>query len=126
MILKPPARGKQLPLHGNLIRDSAVERQALQTYAGQAFFGGTGPVGKTCGGCSFWDGKPTSRAAICLMHKRMRDGRAGPIVPRQAAACKYFEMRPEPDAAESPPESTAADQGDDDRPPWDEDEKNPE
>jgi hypothetical protein len=77
-----------------LRRDSAVERQALRSVAGMAYFAGTGPIAKTCGQCPFWAGKPSSDAAICLKYKRMMDGRQGPPVPREMDACKYFEERP--------------------------------
>jgi hypothetical protein len=85
------ARGQLLPVHPFLLR-TAEERVAhLNTYAGMAHFAGSGPAGKTCGECNHWFGQPLAGQAICVMFKRLMRGRAGPKVPRQASACRYFE-----------------------------------
>jgi hypothetical protein len=43
----------------------------------------------TCGGCAFWaDG--TQHRRRCGKYTAMMNGRPGPLVPREARACKYF------------------------------------
>jgi hypothetical protein len=79
-----------LPIHPHLVRDSE-DRQALETFRGQASFAGSGPTGKVCGQCRHWLGLRHSKSAICVEHKRLMSGREGPKIPANAGACKYFD-----------------------------------
>ena len=56
-----------------------------QTFCGMAYFAGTGPEGKTCGVCVYWQGKP--QAKCCVKFPQAKGGR----IPSYAAACKYFD-----------------------------------
>ena len=77
---------------------------------GMAFFAGTGPAGKTCGGCKFrgyrresqkgrWSEQEqaivhkTYRVQKCAQFKKM-SGHHGPDVATDYPCCKYFEPRP--------------------------------
>jgi hypothetical protein len=84
--------GTLLPIHQGLIRN-AEERRALETYCGQAFFAGSGPAGRCCIECLHWLGKPTTKAAICVQHRRLTGKRRSSKVPASAKACKYFAER---------------------------------
>jgi len=77
---------------------------------GMAYFAGTGPLGKTCGGCwhrgmfrtarrGFWnnqkqdfDAPKSYRYAGCAMFKALT-GEYGPAISADNHACKYFEAK---------------------------------
>jgi hypothetical protein len=66
------------------------------TYKGMAYFGGTGPRGKTCGQCRFWLRKEAKKhAAACSKYSEMKQGEKGERFPDVARACKYFEQHDE-------------------------------
>jgi hypothetical protein len=87
-------RVRRLPMTHGL---TAVNQQAASTFVGMAHFAGTGPVGGTCGQCSFWgDGNQPERFAkdrmkprTCLKHRQLT-GREGAAVPHYAGACRHF------------------------------------
>jgi hypothetical protein len=72
---------------------------ATRTHMGQAHFAGTGPSGKTCRECVYYDGKGrallyyrvdgTLKAGYC--HYNI-PGKASGRFPHYAAACKMFEQ----------------------------------
>jgi hypothetical protein len=79
------------------------------TPPGMAFTIGSGPTGKTCRGCSFWDhdGKPQYFAlggkyggeikpSPCAMYRRLSAGQEGTPVEHWNDACKYFQENPSP------------------------------
>jgi hypothetical protein len=83
------------------------------THEGQAHAAGSGPTGRTCKEClhwgapggaprhSYWSGGskhgPRLKPHNCGKYRSLMRGVAGPEVPHDAKACKYFEQ------AESPP-----------------------
>lgn len=77
--------------------DLAFAQQRAETKPGQAFWGGTGPAGKTCRGCARWefDGYMASsgllKDAPCGKYRALMHGQQGDRVPHFARACKYFE-----------------------------------
>ena len=72
---------------------------AQATLPGQAYFGGTGPFGATCGGCRHCVTKtPETRALFCDRHREMAR-RWGAQIRRDALACKYYEPKPARPAA---------------------------
>lgn len=77
---------------------------------GMAFFAGTGPAGKTCGGCKYRGLARESRKATysersqqfvhksyrttqCAMFKKLSGGTFGTPVKKYYPACKYFEAK---------------------------------
>jgi len=73
-----------------------LERLRRQTREGQAYWGGTGPAGQTCGACVWWRfGEHHHRRAYCHKYAAMTGKRSVPAVPGGALACKYFEKRGE-------------------------------
>jgi hypothetical protein len=86
-----PAKGTLLKRHPFLHRDTALERQALGSFAGQAHFA-TGP--HCCGECRCWMGREVNSVAVCARFTQLMGGRRGPKVPRHAASCHYFEPKP--------------------------------
>lgn len=64
--------------------------QAAVTHRGQAHFAGTGPAGAICGSCSHYGGGKENGRQPC---RKFRDltGKTGPVLPKDASACKYFE-----------------------------------
>lgn len=70
--------------------ESDFHTQAAITHRGQAHFAGTGPAGMTCAKCTLHGHKGRCEAFKRLMQK------AGPQVPADAAACKYFEPHGKP------------------------------
>jgi hypothetical protein len=85
--------------------DLEAQRRA-STYAGMAYFAGTGQPGQTCRGCTHWltEGwkpdkkhmKGTLKDSPCEVYVNMKPGRNPPKVPHNAWACKYFEPREQP------------------------------
>lgn len=81
--------------------DLVLARQRAETKPGQAFWGGTGPEGKTCRGCARWefDGYMASsgllKDAPCGKYRALMHGQQGDRVPHFAKACKYFEQATE-------------------------------
>jgi hypothetical protein len=83
--------------------DPAAAQRHLATYAGQAFFAGTGPAGRTCGQCMRWlfhgfDKWGFANSSKCSKTEEMSPRHAVPV-PYAAGACKYFEENPSPPAA---------------------------
>lgn len=82
-----------------------LEAARLRTWPGQAHFAGSGPSGETCRTCASWgegsydpgyysrNGKHGGvlKPRPCGRYMAMMSGDAGPAVPHDAAACKYFE-----------------------------------
>jgi hypothetical protein len=62
---------------------------------GMAHFAGTGPKGKTCGGCKFWTHR-TANFYGCDKYKELMRGKAGKPIRGSLPACKYFEQKPQP------------------------------
>ena len=73
-----------------------VRRKAAMTHKGMAHFAGTGPAGKHCRECVFW--QKTGRwfgsgpaPARCGKFQQLTR-RPGPSVPHNAHACRHFEL----------------------------------
>jgi hypothetical protein len=78
-----------------------LDHQINTTHAGQAHFANTGPFGATCGECAFLgyhrqhrnangdNVKATHHGGCAKFHELT--GKHGPVVPKDAAACKYFQ-----------------------------------
>lgn len=85
---------------------------AQQTHEGQAHFGGSGPLGRTCRECGFWQktgsftAKGGPRALSC---RKFQDllflTKAGPRVPHSAHACRFFSLTESPQPLERPQRS---------------------
>jgi hypothetical protein len=82
------------------------DRLSSSSFAGMAHFAGTGPAGRTCRECRFWqhtphdyrskDGKYRGLIKSCACGKyKSLTGRVGAPVPDDAAACKYFQFNPD-------------------------------
>jgi hypothetical protein len=81
----------------------ALAAMMRATYAGQAHWAGSGPVGKTCGQCAFLgyfkqhysasgDLVGSERTRGCKRYHELT-GIHGPAVPAVASACRHFEPR---------------------------------
>ncbi len=73
------------------------------TMPGMAHFALTGPEGKTCRECFFWQPQPrapdfeppilrNSGKRTCRQYKNLMRGKSGNAVPHDAPACRYFEQ----------------------------------
>lgn len=77
--------------------NQTLAQQRADTKPGQAFWGGTGPAGKTCRSCTRWTGgdymagSGLLRDAACGKYTSMMNGAEGARVPHYAKACKYYE-----------------------------------
>ncbi len=92
-----------LSISAQLTKGYGNEDAIRKTFGGMAHFAGTGPEGKTCRECRFWNyqrdgyhaksGKHANmiKAQRCMRYTQMSQGKAGEAVPAQAMACKYFE-----------------------------------
>jgi hypothetical protein len=60
-----------IPHHPNLFRDPGESRRLMDTVPGQAFFGGTGPAGMTCGSCGFWQLEEEKKGRRCHQFRRL-------------------------------------------------------
>jgi hypothetical protein len=75
-----------------------LARHRAETKPGQAYWGGTGPEGKTCRTCARWEadgymaGSGLLRDALCGKYRALMHGQQGDRVPHFAKACKYFEQ----------------------------------
>lgn len=92
--------------------DSNLERQRDQTWPGMAHFAGTGIARFTCRQCGHWTGcgvesgyHPANgkfsgliKPRPCEKYATMMGVVAGPAVPHDARACKYFVENPAPPA----------------------------
>jgi hypothetical protein len=79
------------------------DRVCRNSFAGMAHFAETGPAGRTCRECRFWQHTPYDyhsrvgkyhgliKPCACGKYKSLT-GRAGARVPDDAAACKYFQF----------------------------------
>lgn len=97
----------------NLTLGAENERAILETFPGMAHIAGSGPTGKTCGGCKRWaeDG-PQYYASGALkpdrcgkFHAMMRDAAwvsTARSVPHTAAACMFFDERTTPVPIKNP------------------------
>ena len=79
-----------------------IEQAHKQTQPGMAFWAGSGPEGRRCSGCQFFnsEGKYASGGRMgqvkpgpCLKYKAMMR-RLGPKIAADNRACKYFESTP--------------------------------
>jgi len=88
--------------------DDKLAKQVRRTHAGMAHWAGTGPRGKTCRECKFWefDGYLVSTAQLksttCGKYAAMMGGHDGPRVPHHAPSCKYFQGLTDPPAIYDP------------------------
>lgn len=93
--------------------DLAFAQKRKDTFSGMAFWGGTGPTGKTCRECRLWhaDGYMASsgllKDSICDKYKSLTHGTEGLRVPHYAKACKYFDQAAEVRPLEKPRDSVA-------------------
>jgi len=82
---------------------SDLEHQISATHRGQAYFANSGPFGATCGDCIFLgyerpvrnrngDTVRMVRHGGCKKYQELTNKR-GPVVPADAAACRYFERK---------------------------------
>jgi hypothetical protein len=89
----------------HLTKGFSNEDQIRRTFAGMAHFAGTGPAGKTCRECVFWNWSRegyygqkkfggTLKPQRCLRYSQLSNGRQGETIPSNAQACKYFEPAP--------------------------------
>jgi hypothetical protein len=69
-----------------------LAQQIRQTFAGMAHWAGTGPRGKHCNECQFWDHPRTKQRYACHRFFELT-GRHGPRVPAGAVACRHFQSR---------------------------------
>jgi hypothetical protein len=83
--------------------DDALAHQIRTTHPGQAHFANSGPFGATCGDCVFLgyhrqirnksgDTVKTVHRGGCKKSYELT-GNHGPVVPADAAACRYFERK---------------------------------
>ena len=78
--------------HQRRLTDAGVSRQTLaNTQQGQAYFGGTGPDGKTCRECFHWLGAESHRKVDGWLRKAACGKGTGKVIGHDALACKYFE-----------------------------------
>jgi len=81
----------------------ALEQQIRSTHQGQAYFGGSGPFGATCGECihlgyfrqhrnKAGDTIKSTHASGCAKFYEFTH-KHGPAVPAHAPACRYFERK---------------------------------
>lgn len=75
--------------------DEKQAQQLVDTVPGMAHFAGTGPTGKICRGCVFWqdltdDGK--WKRDRCEKYRQLTQ-RVGEKIPAGTKACKYFESK---------------------------------
>ena len=87
-------------------RDFAIA--VANTPPGMAFTAGSGPQGKHCHACIFWEHKegdyfaPSGKhggeikPATCAKYRRLTAGQTGAPVEHWSDACKYFEENPTP------------------------------
>lgn len=85
------------------LTSAPVDALARQSHPGQAHFAGTGPHGKTCRECVFWNhvtydyrsksGKWRGLIlpANCKKYQQITQ-KVGDKIPDDAAACKYFDQ----------------------------------
>ena len=94
-----------------LTRTGQGDADAALTYEGMAHFANTGPAGKTCGDCRFFDYQQAKgyqsehsdhalTKAPCLKAREISTGTARrkvkyPDIPARAFACRYFVQRRE-------------------------------
>lgn len=70
--------------------ESDFHTQAAITHRGQAHFAGTGPAGMTFGSCVLYGGGKGNRRQPCRKFRELT-GKAGPLLPKDAQSCKYYE-----------------------------------
>lgn len=81
-----------LKIDEHLVREDA-SRVAFRTHQGQAYFGGTGPAGKSCKDCLLLNKSPRStKYGNCSKYSELMNGDPAPQIPLSAHACKYFEQ----------------------------------
>lgn len=75
--------------------DPAFAQKPRRTVPGMAFFAGTGPVGETCGTCSYLTEsiRRGQRIDRCPKFTELMQGKAGDSVPKSTPACRYFRPR---------------------------------
>lgn len=88
-----------LDMHPHLHRTDAHEPLAMRTHRGQAHYACSGPPGRTCRECVFWQFekrwslKTGPQPAKCAKHRELMRGIWGQKVPHSAGACRHFEPR---------------------------------
>lgn len=74
----------------------SVDPQVIRdTPPGMAHWMGTGPAGKTCRECTFFDADGHDaagmlKAARCKKHTALMNGRQGPKIKHANASCRFF------------------------------------
>lgn len=91
------------------LTEAPADRAARATFPGMAHFAGTGPSGRTCRECVFWNHQPHAyrskngkhsgliKPAACRKFQQLMhvDGNQ---IPDDARSCKYFDENPTPPA----------------------------
>ncbi len=87
--------------------DPELTRKARATWPGMAHFAGTGPKGRTCRECIYWDHLPYEyrsktgryggliKPARCRKYRELTREQGAPV-PYHAFACRHFELNPSP------------------------------
>jgi hypothetical protein len=74
--------------------DPDLQLKIQRTIPGMAHWSGSGPAGKTCGGCAHFISisRGLGSSTRCQKYSTLMDGKVGAKkLPADTAACKYFE-----------------------------------
>lgn len=80
------------------LKGDSISALARHTHAGQAYFAGTGPDGKTCRECALWNMNGYKKTDKLLKKGSCEKG-TGVVFDHDAFACKYFSQNQNPPAA---------------------------
>ena len=84
--------GHNVPVGNTDLTDIDVNH--AESYPGMAHFAGTGPKGKTCGGCKFFvPAANRSPQFVCDKYRTLMRGRTGKPIEHKYKACKYYENK---------------------------------
>lgn len=100
---------------GLTVVDPQFEKARRATFVGMAGWATTGPPNTTCRLCQHWHGcgRETGRYAShglrggllkprpCGKYQQLMNGKVGPGVPHDTAACRFFEANPHPPSINS-------------------------
>lgn len=90
------------------LKSAPHDAALLKTFIGQAHIAGTGPEGKTCRDCQYWQSKDPKRARYSFKHaakpgelkpsrcKYPIMNKAPRTIPHDAGACRFFEQADQP------------------------------
>ena len=73
----------------NLTRD-ANSAMLEQSIPGMAHFAGSGPKGKVCGVCEYWQPEPGKLYKVCHKYHEFMNTWSHRSIPFHTMACKYF------------------------------------